>query len=196
MQKEIYFVRHCEPNYNNHNDQARELTAKGIQDCQKITQFFKNKKVDAIYASTFKRAYDTVKDLADDKGLPIIQREEFCERKISDEWIDDFNDFCQKQWQDFDYALPNGESLKQVQTRNLTALNNLLQSTHSLIVIGSHGTALSALIHHYEPTFDYQAFCQIKSLFPFIIKMTFDDKICQSIELYDVFDLKTARKIK
>lgn len=196
MQKEIYFVRHCEPNYDNHNDQERELTAKGLLDCQKITQFFKDKKVDAIYASTFKRAYDTVKDLADDKGLSIIQQEEFCERKISDEWIDDFNTFAQKQWQDFNYALPNGESLKQVQIRHLTALNALLKSTHSVIVIGSHGTALSALIHYYEPTFDYQAFCQIKSLFPFIVKMTFDDNTCQAIALYDIVNLENVRKIK
>ena len=30
----VYLVRHAEPNFYNHNDMDRELTLKGLQDCQ------------------------------------------------------------------------------------------------------------------------------------------------------------------
>lgn len=41
MQKTLYFVRHCEPNYDNHNDKERELTAKGQADTRLINDFLK-----------------------------------------------------------------------------------------------------------------------------------------------------------
>lgn len=28
----IYFIRHAEPNFNNHDDETRELTEKGMND--------------------------------------------------------------------------------------------------------------------------------------------------------------------
>ncbi|UXZ04620.1 histidine phosphatase family protein [Moraxella nasicaprae] len=186
MQKTLYFVRHCEPNYDNHNDKERELTAKGQADTRLINDFFTEINIDGIYASTFKRAYDTVYPLAQDKGLSVIQMAEFCERKIDDGWIEDFDIFCQRQWQDFDYRLNNGESLRQVQNRYLKAVHCLLNNDKKTLVIGSHGTALSVLIAYYQKQFGYDNFCQIKSLFPFIVQFDFDGLKCQRIVFYDI----------
>ena len=36
----IYFVRHAEPNYNNHDDILRELSEKGLKDRELVTDFF------------------------------------------------------------------------------------------------------------------------------------------------------------
>ena len=33
----IYFVRHAQPNYNNHDARLRELTPKGLEDRKKVT---------------------------------------------------------------------------------------------------------------------------------------------------------------
>ena len=41
----IYFVRHAEPNYNNHDDLTRELTEKGWNDRQKVADFLKDKNI-------------------------------------------------------------------------------------------------------------------------------------------------------
>ncbi len=35
----IYFVRHAEPNYENHNDRERELTEIGLLDSKKVTKY-------------------------------------------------------------------------------------------------------------------------------------------------------------
>ena len=35
----IYFVRHAEPNYENHNDMLRELSSKGLMDRELVTNY-------------------------------------------------------------------------------------------------------------------------------------------------------------
>lgn len=41
----LYFVRHAEPNYLNHDDRNRELSAKGLKDRELVSQYLSNKKV-------------------------------------------------------------------------------------------------------------------------------------------------------
>lgn len=43
----IYFVRHAEPNYDNHDDLSRELSNKGLQDRKLVKKFLLDKRIDA-----------------------------------------------------------------------------------------------------------------------------------------------------
>ena len=86
----IYFVRHAEPNYNNHIDSERELSPKGLKDRKLVTEFFSNKQIDLVLSSPYKRAIDTVKDFADAYGHEIEIVDDFRERKIDSVWIEDF----------------------------------------------------------------------------------------------------------
>ncbi|MGI6315203.1 MAG: histidine phosphatase family protein [Christensenellales bacterium] len=56
----VYYVRHAEPNYDNHNDILRELTLKGLKDRKKVTLFLADKEIDIIVSSPFKRAIETI----------------------------------------------------------------------------------------------------------------------------------------
>lgn len=38
----VCFVRHAQPNYENHDDLTRELTEKGLQDRKLVTELMKN----------------------------------------------------------------------------------------------------------------------------------------------------------
>ena len=38
----VYFVRHAQPNYENHDDLTRELTEKGLQDRKLVTEFLRD----------------------------------------------------------------------------------------------------------------------------------------------------------
>ena len=118
----VYFVRHAEPNYINHNDELRELTEKGLSDRKLVTDFLKDKSIDVVLSSPYKRSIDTVKDFADKYGHQVVTVSDFRERKIDSVWIDDFTAFCQRQWIDFDYKLTDGETLREVQARNINAL--------------------------------------------------------------------------
>lgn len=184
----VYFIRHAEPNYSNHNDELRELTAKGLEDRKLVTAFLKNKNIHVILSSPYKRAFDTVCDFANECGYSIKTVYDFRERKVDSVWIEDFTAFCKMQWEDFNYKFSDGETLGDVQKRNITALKSVLnQYKEKNIAIGSHGTAMSTIINYYDNSFGYLNFEKIKSLMPWIVKFTFKKFDFQSIEIFDVF---------
>ena len=185
----VYLVRHAEPNYDNHDDMSRELSVKGLHDRTLVSTFLQNKHINAVYSSPFKRAIDTVKDFADKNGFNITIIGNFKERKVDSIWIEDFESFSRKQWDDFNYKLSDGECLKEVQERNINALTRILENNNGKnIVIGSHGTAISTIINYYDDSFDYSSFAKIRFLMPWIVKLSFNEKVLISIDSYNLFE--------
>lgn len=185
----VYYVRHAEPNYDNHNDALRELSPKGLADRKLVTDFLMDKRIDVIVSSPYKRAVDTVRDFADCSGLEISLIDDFRERKIDSEWIDDFNSYAKKQWGDFRYKRSDGECLLEVQIRNVRALEELLhQYPGRNIVIGGHGTALSTILNHYDASFGYEDFEAMRHKMPWIVEFHFDDAAeCCAIQKHDLY---------
>ena len=189
----VYFVRHAEPNYNHHDDLSRELTPKGLRDRELVTQFLMDKRIGAVLSSPYKRAVDTVAGFAEAAHLEIETIADFRERRVSSEWIADFDGFCRSQWADFNYKLSDGETLGEVQRRNIRALNAALARYDGKnIVIGSHGTALSVIINYYDKTFGYPAFEKIRNLMPWIVEFAFEGDICLGIRQYNLFEMGQA----
>lgn len=185
----VYFVRHAEPDYNNHDEMTRPLTAKGMEDAKRVTKFLRDKEIHEVLSSPFIRAIDTVKNFADEVGINIRIIQDFRERRVDSEWIEDFCTFTKKQWENFDYKLSDGESLRQVQERNINALNEVLSLYDGKnIVIGTHGTALSTIINHYEATYGYDDFDKMRVLMPWIVNMQFDGLECLKMTKIDVFE--------
>ena len=179
----VYFVRHAQPNYENHDDLTRELTEKGLQDRMKIVEALREIPIHAVLSSPYKRAVDTVQPLADQRGLSIVTDADFRERKVGDGWLEDFTSFAKRQWADFDFALEHGESLRQVQARNAAALERALERYDGkTIVIGSHGTALSSLVEHYTPGFGYKGFDRIRNIMPWVVRFTFEGRNCIGVD--------------
>ena len=184
----VFFVRHAEPNYENHDDMTRELTPKGMEDRKLVTAFLSDKNIDVVLSSPYKRAVDTVADFAEKNGLPIETIDDFRERKVGNGWIEDFTEFSRSQWADFTYKLPEGECIREVQDRNIAALNKVINRyTGKNIVIGSHGTALSTVINYYDNSYDYKDFEKIRFLMPWIVEFVFDEnRKCIKINKYDL----------
>ena len=179
----VYFVRHAQPNYENHDDLTRELTEKGLQDRMKVVEVFREIPVHAVLSSPYKRAVDTVQPLADQRGLSVVTDADFRERKVGDGWLEDFTSFAKLQWANFDFALEHGESLRQVQVRNAAALERVLaRYDGKTIVIGSHGTALSSLVEYYVPGFGYEGFDRIRNIMPWVVRFTFEGKVCTEVK--------------
>ena len=184
----VYFVRHAEPNYSNHDDLTRELSAKGLQDRELVTRFFADKEVDVVLSSPYKRAVDTVAQLASGYDLPITTIWDFRERKVDSAWIEDFDAFTCRQWADFNYKLTDGETLYEVQKRNIAALQEVIeQHVGKTVVISSHGTALSTIINYFVPQFGIAEFVRIKSIMPWVVNFSFLGKNCVKIEEFDLF---------
>lgn len=184
----VYFVRHAEPNYENHEDFSRELSAKGLADRKLVTEYFSRIPVDAVLSSPFRRAVDTVCDFAKAYGHEIVRMEGFRERKVGNGWICHFDAFAKKQWEDFHYKLPDGEALEEVQGRNISALKKVLaEYSGKTVVIGSHGTALSTIIQYFRKGFGYEDFEAVRTLMPWIVRFQFEGEECVGICSYDVF---------
>lgn len=171
----VYFVRHSKPDLSVKDNLIRPLTEEGENDCKQVTDFLLNRKITKIFSSPFKRSIDTIRDLANILDLQIDIIEDFRERKIDSMWIEDFDSFAKEQWNNFDYKLSNGESLNEVQKRNISALQHILnENKNENIVIGTHGTALSTIINYYDNNFNYNEFERIKGFMPFIVCISFD----------------------
>ena len=185
----IFYIRHAEPDWTVHDDQSRPLTAKGLKDCQLVTEFLQDKNISVVLSSPYKRAVDTVSPFAKGRGLDVQLIEDFRERAISSVWIDDFAEFVSKQWEDFSYKLADGESLGEVQRRNVAALKEAVrQYKDKNIVIGGHGTALSTLINYYDDTYGHKEFETMGRIFPWVVRMDFDDNGFVKMEKINLFD--------
>ncbi len=189
----VYFIRHAEPNYQNRNDALRELSAKGLRDRQLVTAFLADKNVDAVLSSPYRRAVDTVRDLAEKRGLDVVTEDAFRERRIDGGWIEDFDAFSRAQWSDFSYKLPDGESLGEVQARNIAALEKVLEDYRDkTVVIGSHGTALSTVINYYDASFGYADFEKIRGVMPWCVQFVFEGKRLTAMRTHDLFAQETG----
>lgn len=189
----IYFVRHCQSDHSVHDDRTRPLTPKGLGDSKLVTEFLRDKGIDAVLSSPYQRAMDTVQDFADAYGFSIETVEDFRERKVGNRWVEDFMAFVKHHWEDVDYREPEGESLRQVQSRNVAALWEVLEQYEGkTIAVGTHGTALSSIINFYQPRFGFEQFAEIVNLTPWVVKFEFDGKNCRSITSYDLFEKTEA----
>ena len=185
---QIYFVRHALPNFDNHNDLARELTQIGLQDTMLVVDYFKGKKIDAILSSPYKRAFDTVAPLAEERSMTIIPIDDFRERKVDSIWIEDFDEFADRQWADFNYKLKDGETLGEVQERNIAALRTVLDAySDRMVVIGGHGTAISTVINYFLPEFGRDDYLRIQPKMPWVVRLDFEGDVCKQIEEFDLF---------
>ena len=62
-----------------------------------------------------------------------------------------------------------------MQQRNIAALREILSENQGKnIAVGTHGTALSAILNYYRPQFGCEDFLRIVDWMPYIVELTFD----------------------
>ena len=183
----IYFVRHCQADNTNRDGRNRPLTEKGMADRALVTEYLSDKAIDVVLSSPYKRAADTVADFAERNGFKVETVEDFREREFG-VWLPeaDLWTVVEKKWADFSYKA-EGESLGEVQKRNIAALNDVLaRYVGKNVVIGTHGTALSTIINYYDNAYGYQDFMDMVFKTPWIVKMVFDGSMFAEMEKIDL----------
>jgi len=187
----VYFVRHAEPDISVHDDRLRPLAPKGQRDTALVARYLHDKNIEIVLSSSYKRALDTVLPFADAIGIQVETIEDFRERKVDSGWIEDFDAFKKKRWDDFTYKLSDGECHFEVQERNISALKCVLTNHEcKSIVIGTHGTALSMIINYYDNAYGYEDFEEMHRIFPWLVQMDFDGNDCMRIMKIDLFQLQ------
>lgn len=175
----VYFVRHAQPEHDHEDDRTRPLTVEGREDAKAVLAFFRNmelsgdKKIDGFYCSPYQRSMDTIAETAAFYGKEILTDERLRERQKGPGG--NVHGMFRKRWADHNYHEEGGESLRMVQERNIAALKDILRVNEGKnIVIGTHGTALSTILHYYDNSYDCDSFLRIIDWMPYIIELDFE----------------------
>lgn len=169
----VYFVRHAQPDHTWKDDRSRPLTTEGKEDSKIVLDALKDKNIDVFYCSPYKRSMDTIADCASYFRKEIITDERLREREQGIN--SDQSGMLEKRWSDHDYHEENGESINMVQKRNIAGLMDILATNRDKnIVIGTHGTALSSILHFFNPSFGCHDFLRLADWMPYIIELDFE----------------------
>lgn len=168
----IYLVRHAEPDHSWEEDSTRPLTEEGKADARKVADFFREVHVDHFRSSPYERSVDTIKPSANEKSLDISMDLRLREREKG--LHGNSQDMFRRRWADFSFHEEGGESLEMVQKRNMEVMEEIQRSQEGrTVVLGTHGTAMSTILHHYDPTFGLKDFLRIINFMPYVVKLTF-----------------------
>lgn len=181
---EVYFVRHAQSRRDDTDDRTRRLTETGQRDSKAVSWVLADRGIDHIASSPYRRAIDTISDLAELLDLPVNIYEDLRERHAGGWHGENFFEFIERQWADFDYHIKDGECLREVQERNIKVLKQLLaEHRDEKIAVATHGTALSSILNHYYPEFDFVCFKKIVDFMPFVIRLDFDGEKCLNAQV-------------
>lgn len=170
---QVYFVRHAQPEHDWEEDRTRPLTEEGKKDSAVVLEFLKDKEIDVFYCRPYQRSRDTIADTAAFYGQEIRLDERLREREKGPNG--NVHGMFQKRWADHDYHEEGGESLSMVQKRNMEALQEILAANPDRkIVIGTHGTALSTILHFYDNQFGCDDFLRIIDWMPYVVELDFE----------------------
>ncbi|EOP56018.1 histidine phosphatase family protein [Bacillus cereus] len=185
----IYFVRHAHSTYTK-EERERPLSEKGLLDTQHVTRLLKDKHIDVVISSPYKRAMQTVQGIANTYNLSIQLEEDLRERLLSKEPVTDFNDAIQKVWEDWTFAYEGGESSNIAQRRAVICMQSILRKYKDKnIVIGTHGNIMVLLMNYFDSKYDFQFWKTLHM--PDVYKLTFDNNRFISAERVE----KTGHRI-
>lgn len=155
----IYFVRHVQAMGNIQRIFQgaidTDISPQGQIQCEDLSRYFKDIKLDCVYTSPLKRAVITAEAVA--LGAPIekvegireIQAGVWESRSIDSLEVDYPDEFDAWQNRPWDFVVEGSESMAQVFERTGAALNEIVQkSKGQTIAVVSHGCALRSLIAH------------------------------------------------
>ncbi|PHG54168.1 histidine phosphatase family protein [Bacillus wiedmannii] len=169
----IYFVRHAHSTYTK-EERERPLSEKGHLDAENVTSLLKDKHIDVVLSSPYKRAIQTVQGIANTYHVSIEIEEDLRERLLSSEPVADFNDAIENVWEDWSFAYEGGESNDVAQRRAVTCMQSILKKYKGKnIVIGTHGNIMVLLMNYFDSKYDLQFWKTLHM--PDVYKLTFDN---------------------
>jgi len=158
MQTTVYLIRHSKPmkeeviNLINSDNLPtygikNALSVEGEKRAEDLSKWKELQKIDLVISSNYVRAMSTAKYIAYENDKPIYINENFGERKHGIlEWSELPEGFEQRQKDEPEYKIGNGESQIEVANRMYDALTSTLKENKGKrIAIVSHGTAITFL---------------------------------------------------
>ena len=156
----IYMIRHAKSPFVVGQELTRELSTQGLIDAKKVADIMDNKKIDLIVSSPYKRAIQTIEEIATNKDIEIIVYEELRERQLKGAFKlteDEIYQAIKTSFEDIDFHLTDGESIRDVQNRAIPVIKNLLNNYEGkTIIIGTHGNVMTIIMNYFDKAYGYE----------------------------------------
>jgi 2,3-bisphosphoglycerate-dependent phosphoglycerate mutase len=151
----VYLVRHAHADYA--PDEQRPLSAQGVTDAGRVARLLGQAPVRAIYASPYRRSWQTVESLAGRLGLPLRFEPDLRERTLGSFPAGlDFDAAVRQTWEDPAFAHPGGEPNTAAQRRGVAVVQRLLaRHPGQQLVIATHGNLMALVLQHFDPGVNY-----------------------------------------
>ena len=152
----FYLIRHADSPWS--PDEQRPLSTRGLAQAAAVADVMTSgaASYDAIYSSTYRRAYETVFPLAQRLTLNIRMTNELCERRLAGAPVDNFLGAVAATWRDPTKALTGGESNADAQRRGVALIDRLRRRyPDGSLVLSTHGNLLALVLQHFDPTVDF-----------------------------------------
>lgn len=152
MSKTLYLVRHCQS-----SGQAPDapLTIEGERQSLALAHWLGSAGIERLVSSTYTRAYQSFKPLADRLGLTINRDERLVEQTLSSLSLDDWRDRLAESFIDLDLCLEGGESSRTAMNRAIAAIDDALKYDVEITAIATHGKLLTLILKHFDDRFGY-----------------------------------------
>ena len=125
-----------------------------------------------VCSSPFVRAVATVRPFCEARQLSIEIEPDLRERTLCAQRIEQFETPLRRSWEDFDYALPGGESSRTCQRRIVDCVSRLAASDAGTLLVSSHGNALALFLNALDPMFGWEGWKAMRN--PDLFKIDFD----------------------
>src|SRR3989338_7931211 len=144
--KLVYFIRHCKYYNPNNIIPGRlpvELSQEGIEQANKLKQYFINKNIEKIYSSKVYRCQQTIEIIADGKiNIEYDQRLlELLSATQGSLMITDIKKLAEHVYKNN----LGGETLGDIQSRMISCYQDIVEKKEKNIIVCSHGDPLYLL---------------------------------------------------
>lgn len=145
-------VRHCEASG---QEPEALLTETGFRQAGVLAAFLATYPIDAIVASSYRRAQQSVQPLAARLGLDVHVDHRLNERTLSAGPVSNWREIVRDSFDDPDLRAPGGESAREVLDRGWAGLDDLLSRRYRLPLAVTHGNLMSLILHSLDDAFGY-----------------------------------------
>ncbi|CAM4003366.1 histidine phosphatase family protein [Lederbergia lenta] len=184
METVLFMIRHAQSPFVFGKERTRKLSEQGEHDAKAITEIMRKVKVDIIVSSPYSRAIQTIENIAIEKRLKMQFFEELKERPIKGEYKlpkKDLLKAIKKSYDDKDYCLPGGETMRQAQERALPVISQLLNEYKGKnIIIGTHGNIMTIIMNYFDQQYGYKFWKGTSK--PDIYKLSFNENKLSDVE--------------
>jgi len=184
MDTTIYMIRHAESPFIIGQERTRKLSNQGEIDAKKVTAIMNEKEIDLVVSSPYIRAIQTIEGIVDSKNIEVKIFEELRERQLKGAYKlpeEEIQQAIKKSFEDIDFKLSGGESVRDVQNRAIPIIKDLLNKFETkTIIIGTHGNVMTIIMNYFNKKYGYDFWKNTSK--PDIYKLVFSRKKLQLVQ--------------